>query len=498
MQHSYHIFYFPFKWENQETKNKTFSRQTSLNGLTFKKDSNWKRSPDPLSGKESDLLYNEMNYYYQFVHPVLYDNNAKESILKHFERKETQQDGHPVKYVITTKEKTFTLKVDAINLNLYTTGVGMLSFFLINEQDDQKSPEDILKINQYGRRIFPPFIEDVEIRSLIPQSISIEGLQGNGALYYEDFTGYREKNHPNDLYKKTWTPSSFIRNLITDLVRDIEVIPVIDDRMFVNCWYCNDAFSNELKDNEEYENFIMYAHKEFWYQYMFVDSGGAKCKNEQMKKNLLDDQTYSRWQETGTLFGISRYSMVALTDTSDFAKNVLANHMRTIYSKMIELVLIQRASALNFSDEVARVNALSKGKRGDKIMIHQISDLHLEYIRFVNKVYFEEVTTHDQGIEIYNLMLKVMNVDIYIKNLDNEIEELHHYLSSLDDRIRNKNSEMLNKIVALFLPATLITGLFGMNYEEGTVLPCFWWQLGIVIMSTTIMFGILQLISKKK
>ena len=499
MQHSYHIFYFPFKWENRKMKHKSFSGQTSLDELTFKKDSNWRRCPGPLNAEESDMLYNEMNYYYQFVHPVLYDNKEKESILKHFERKETQQEGHLVKYKITTGEKTYTLKVDAINLNLYTTGVGMLSFFLINEQDDQKSPEDILKINQFGRRIFPPFIEDVEIRSLIPQSISIEGLQGNGILYYEDFTGYREKKHPKDSYKKAWTPSSFIRNLITDLVSDIEVIPVIDDRMFVNCWYCNEVLSNEIKDKEKYEDFVMNGHEDFWFQYVFVDSEGATCKNEQMKKNLLEDQTYSRWQEAGCLFGISRYSLVALTDTSDFANDVLAKHMRTMYSRMIELVLIQRASALNFSDEVARVNGLSKGKKGDKILIHQISDLHLEYIRFVNKICFEEVTTQDQGVEMYNLMLKVMNLDIYIKNLDDEIEELHHYLSSLDDRIRNKNSEMLNKIAAVFLPATLITGLFGMNGNDN--LPCinsFGIQLIIVAVVIILSCGSLMIFFKKK
>ena len=496
--YSYHIFYFPFKWENQEAKDKTFSRQTSLDGLKLNEHSNWIQTFEPVDAEESDLLYNEMNYYYQFVHPVMYDKKEKDSIIRHFERKETQNKDNLVEYKIVTEKKTYTLKVDAINMNLYTTGVGMLSFYLINERDDQKEPDDILSINQFGRRIFPPYIGDIEARSLIPKSISIEGLKGNGMQYYEDFYGYRDKNHPDEVYKKSWSPSSFICKLITDLVSDIIVLPVIDDRMFVNCWYGNDELSNDLKDDKKYDDFIMKANSDFWYKYVFVDSGDPTCQNDKMKKRLLEEQTYTRWQKYGSLFGASRYSFVLLTNTEWFAMNVLTKHMRTIYARMIELVLIQRASALKFSDEVTRVSRLSKGKKDDKLMILQISDLHREYIRFVNKIYFREVTAQDQGIEIYNLMLRVLNTDSYIRDLDDEIEELHHYLSILDDRVRIRNSENLNLIAALFIPATLATGVFGMNYGSEDIIPNFWIQFGVVIVSTSIMFGILQLFNKNK
>jgi hypothetical protein len=274
---------------------------------------------------------------------------------------------------------------------------------------------------------------------------------------------------------------------------------VIDDRMYVNCWYGNDDLSKELEDDNKYDDFIMSANKDFWYKYVFVDSGDTTCQNDKMKKRLLEEQTYTRWQKYGSLFGASRYSFVLLSDTSGFSKNVVAKHMRTIYSRMIELVLIQRTSALKFSEEVTRVSRLSKGKKDNKMMISQISDLHREYIRFVNKIYFREVTAQDQGIEIYNLMLKVLNTEAYIKDLDDEIEELHHYLSSLDDQVRIRNSENLNLIAALFIPATLATGLFGMNYiEDDVVLSGFWWQFGVVIVSTGIMFVVLQLINKRK
>jgi hypothetical protein len=490
--YSYHIFYFPFKWENPEMKEKSFSKQTCVEELKFNEYSNWIHRPSTNDPTEADELYNEKNYYYKFVHPVLYDTGNPDSILKHFERKEPQEHKGNVTYKIAKRNgKIYFLKVDAINLNLYSTGVGMLIFYLINDRDDQKEPEDILAINQFGRRVFPPFIADLKKREQIAEYISIEGLYGEPSNYYEDF-----KDYDNN---KDWQPSCFITNLIKDLIKDIHVIPVIDDRMFVNCWYGNDKLSKELSEDSKYDDFLMNSTNSFWYRYVFIDSGGATCQNEAMKKELLKKQTNARWQKYGTLYGASHYSLVLLTDEGDFAKTVLLVHIRTIYSRMIELLLIQRASILKFSAEVTRVSNLSEKKKGHESMIEQISSLYRNYIRFVNQIYFREVVAQDQGIELYKLMLEILDTAHHIKDLDNEIEELHQYVSLLDDRARNKNAEKLNKIAAIFLPATLIAGIFGMNFMDGNPVckPLFWWQL-LVVIGVSLIASIFFLRKKNK
>jgi len=455
--YSYHIFYFPFKWEIADKHCKSFSEQTDLNSIKFEKYSNWVYNPDPLNNKEWDELYNEKNYYYQFVHPVLYDTGKEESIIKHFERKEPQET--EVFYKIAKKEgKTYILKVDAITLNLYTTGVGMLSFFLKNEKEDQKEPDDILNINQYGRRIFPPFIGDLESRYEIAEYLAIEGLTGNPNNYKEDFSQYNNKQY--------WHPSCFIQNLITDLTSSLKVEPVIDDRMFVNCWYGNEELSQYIKNKTQIntEDPVINFEKEddFWYKYVFVDVNYISCQDNELRKKLIKYQTYTRWQGYGTLYGMSRYSFVSLSDESDYSKKILtAVHMRTIYARMIELVIIQRASILKFSNEVTRVSRLTD--KYSNMQLEQIRSLYKEYIRFVNQIYFREITTQDQGIELYDLMSSTLKTEEYIEDLDQEIEELHRYASMMDDWKRGKNAEKLSIIAAIFLPATLIAGIFGMN-----------------------------------
>ena len=60
-------------------------------------------------------------------------------------------------YTIVSREeeKEFKLNLDSISLTLFKTGVGILSYQLSN--NNYKEFEEIIKINDFGRRIYPPF-----------------------------------------------------------------------------------------------------------------------------------------------------------------------------------------------------------------------------------------------------------------------------------------------------------------------------------------------------
>lgn len=69
-----------------------------------------------------------------------------------------------------------------------------------------------------------------------------------------------------------------------------------------------------------------FINSDFWYKYVFVDSGDndydVTCQNKELRTKLIKESTYERWQKFGTLYGITRYSMVALTDEGDFCKEL--------------------------------------------------------------------------------------------------------------------------------------------------------------------------------
>ena len=496
--YSYHIFYFPFKWELHGDEDKLFTEQIDLERIPLNTHSFWERmqyDPDekisPMDAsiiQEKKELFGELQYYFDFVHPVLYDKKGeKNPIIFHFERKEPK--GRNVEYHITVRDKEkktdkkYQLQVDAINLNLYSTGVGILSFYLANRKENQKDETTVRDINQFGRRIMPPHSGEFtpDERGMLAKSIVITGLEGD-AYRYQDFFDYKTDAQGDERgLTHTWKPAIFIDSLIKDLSLKMKVTPVIDDRMLVNCWYGNDKLAARVKKDN------MFVSSDFWYKYVFIDNGkDVTCKNQQMKKELLEKSTYQRWQEYGTLYGITRYSLVTLTEQGAF--NFIGMHMRTIYSRMFELIIIQRASILRFSSEVTKVSCLSKGS--GKQLAERISSLYREYIRFVNQVYFRSVTAQDQGIEMYNMMMEQFLLPEKIKNLDDEIGELNQYITLLIDQKRNENGEWLNKLAAYVIPATIMTGLWGMNPFENKW--NYWLsllsQIGIILIVSILLY----------
>lgn len=449
--YSYHIFYFPFKWELNGKENASLSEKVDLNSIPVNPHSYWKRMPEPPNDNEAASLYTEKNYYYPFVHRVMYDSGSDTDIIRHYERIEPQLS-RDVRYLIKVagRDDPYNLEVEAINLNLYATGIGFLSFYLRNTDSTQCSLDDILRINQYGRRIMPPFYADIQGRGQIGEWLRIEGLSSEYG-YEETFESYTPKDY--------WKPASFITRLISELSSDIHPEPVIDDRMFVMSWYKNDDLSKDFSQNQNAYCDPKTRFSSSWYKYLFVDSGDETCQDDDMKTSLLKRHTYLRWRKWSSLYGVSRYSFVFLTNST--APQYLLDYFETIYARMTELVIVQRASMLRFSKEVSDLCAM-KDLNAEELS-GRAGALYKEYIRFINQVNFREVSAQDQGIEIYAMLRSCLQLEEYIQDLDGEIEELHQYVQLMEEREHNDKATLLNNLAAILLPVSIVTGFWGMN-----------------------------------
>lgn len=463
--YSYHIFYFPFKWAKKDVTEGTMTQLTGFSQIRFLNNGKWVR-PAVAESQENDgnktdknnvsldaqVLYNEKNYYFRFVHDVLYDSgDGNDNLVMHFERKEPQEKD--VRYLIKVsgREKPYSLNVDAININLYKTGVGMMSFYLRNDDESQCDTRDILNINQYGRRILPPFWSEVnaEKRQELSEYLEISGLDTE--ISKEDFKSYT--------VDEPWTATSMLDSLLKDLTDNLTLTPVIDDRMFVMSLYKNDDMSRlSLSAADAYCN-PSSPFSEFWYKYLFVDTGWPTCQNDEMMRDLLRSHTYLRWQKWNSLYGVSRYSFVYLTNSG--VPSYLVDYFMTTYARMMEIALVQRASVLCFSNEVTTLT-----KRGDwtleKLSEH-VDSLNEEYIRFINRMYFNELTSQDQGVELYGMIRQNLDIDSYVEELRDEIEKLHDTISFKVERSRNEKAETLNFMAAILLPVSIVTGFWSMN-----------------------------------
>lgn len=498
--YSHHIFLFPFQWEfiGKTMENKTMEQRTDLESfISLFGETKWVRKKYEIN---SVLNYNEYNYYYDMVRDVLFDDGKKpsESIIANlFYDVKPDEFFYQFKvYVDNDDFKGFVpykLHIESIILHLYSTGVGVLSFHLNNRLKEQSNPIDILNINQAGRRIYPPFFAmDFNYIGFQDQynykdfGKGLEILQKKelgkdfsviNDLEMEDFSNYSnssyfEKNpfqlpkHFRRLFDEI--PITVHKNEEVNEGFKVYVNPLLDDRMFVVCWYGNDELSEKLmqKNNGSDKGLydLNYKTNDWWYKYMFNDQKWATCQNQEMREDLIKKHTYTRWTDYGTFYGINRYSFVCLTGTLEKLKEpwisaaFLVNHMQTIYYKMAELCLVQRACILRFSNEVTKISSMN-----NKNLTDRVSALYKQYIKFVNRIYFREVTTQEQGIELYNMMQEHMKIEQNVKDLDSEISELHQYAILLEDKERNKSLSILSIIGAIFIIPTFITGFFGMN-----------------------------------
>ena len=297
--------------------------------------------------------------------------------------------------------------------------------------------------------MFPPYIKGVKDRKIIANSIEIIGLHGRPTEYSEDFSGYTNQTKSN-------TPAAFIVSMIQEAATNIKLSPVIDDRMFVQCWYKNDEWTEKYK-REKYHQFLS---ERDWYAFVHIDEiNQLTCHNDNMIRRLIKESTYNRWQEAGSLYGITKYSFMLLTDNKDDNRASLTNYFEPIYARMSELILVQKASVLRFSSEVTNISNMEE-KKG---FSEKVSSLYKEYIRFVNQIHFREISAQDQGIDMYKMLYDAMNLEKQVDKLDEEIEELYNYVSLREDHKQNSTISLLTWIATIAVPMTMVAGFFGMN-----------------------------------
>lgn len=519
---SRHVFLFPFKWEYYEgdKDTKLATRSAIEKFIEFLQpvsgpaiiENRWNKNPFQLN---TTLRYNEYNYFYDFTREVMWDvdeplrslTTQQDKILYHFEYCLSPE----ARYIIEINKKrnpdqsekttTYALNIDSVILNVYTTGVAILSFHLINDQ--YENLQSILDINKFGRRVYVPFFTGVENNFDLEGTSKVElplriAIKGTDINYEENFEDYKDYNN---FTREPFRLPAFIKKLFTKSFRTkndseektlspyILISPVQDDRMFVVSWFSNPEFSRKIELTKQ-----DYTNDKDWYKYLFVDSDGPGCGNDQLLSKLIKQHTYDRWLNYGTLYGICRYAFVCL-ESGAFVRD----HMVGMYYKMTELALVQRASMLKFSDEVTRISQLGKKEENDKKLTGEIRELYAAYIRFVNKIYFREVTAQEQGIELYDLIQNRLRLKEHIKDLDQEIEELHNYAAMLEDKMkgereekRNDRLELLTIVGFLFLIPSFITGYYGMNIFNDRLEPYSQTHLtvigGLILLATFVIF----------
>ena len=454
--YSYHSFLFPFRFDyvarqvaNKEELYREYSFQERVDiakAKRFLESSGWEYEPFRI---DSDERYSESAYYYDYVNEALFNKEKfdAEDISWNFVKKFTDAQLHFKIF----QSKEYALEIEQISLRIFFSGVAIVVIAAKNCKYEDL--EDILRINEYARRVYPQFLplEDVK-DTFLPDWITIR-LDKESVT--ENFQKYNRPRMYGIGKHILWLLGGHFSNRVQKECFFIQ--PILDDRMFVVSWYGSEIAKDIAKEYEK---------NDLWYRYVFVDGGNKTVQDEKMQKELIEKATYTRWKNDATLYGVSRYSFVALCDGEWFCANVIFNHMKHHYKDMALYVLANRATMVRFFDEIRSIARL---KREQEQFYDRTKELYYLYLEFMSRLFFREITPQDQGIELYQKLLGWFDFDKDIKDLENEIEKLHNIADMELTKQEQEGMNLLSKIGFWLLPPSLLAGFLGMNIFGGEV-----------------------------
>jgi len=439
--------------------------------------------------------FNERVYFYDFVYDALFEDGVEGRPLKQYCIKEYEDPTNPKYYTILGRFKDegdsvggheiYSLQIDNVTLNIYETGIAVFAFHLNNH--DYEKIEDIKRINDLGRRMYPQFLinnkgtVDILDGSFIPANISISNKK------FESYKNWKNKNNEDDLvveedfskyldfekgFGKSKNDKDLLPNTINHFLRTENTIfnycPLIDDRMFVISYIGDISIVEKVFHSEQSEKDQLnkeengWRSSEDWHNLLFCDHAkNGNHSSSKLRYELNDSHTYFRWEGYNTLIGVTKDSFIALTRGEAYS-DFIRVHCMTMYFQMVQLCLVQRASILKFSSDAAKL-AGDINPRGNDPNLNDLKKLQISYIRFMNRLHYREVTAQEQGIDLYDMLQEKMRIPDQLKELDDEIQEMVSLTNMLKVEEDNSVLKRLTNVATIFLIPSLITGFLGMN-----------------------------------
>lgn len=482
---SYHTFILPFIWDvpnsNEKTRKRFYSFfDTNPNWYCtdFDDEYNLNTTTENFTKQDAYMLYAEYQYFNPAARRAIYGLGSGIVRSYCFRPDYVKNKG---KYIIEAKGEVYTLMINAIRVRIYNTGVALFVLECENlrgeEYEHQNNMKAVKNINDYGRRVFLPFLPRKENGFFTicadKLTLSIDGV----GVFVSDFMALAKsiKNMEDVLNNISFTHiCDFIKEIMsfggmctftsnsTHVNYDdnnFYIYPAIDDRMFVAC-VINDsdcAAKYTAKINKEYSYLSSDDLSKDLYELAFVDNaGGCSCMHSEMRKELLETHVYRRWMDSGTITTVANQSLISVTNFSPTVDSFI-----TQYYQLCCLCLVQRASILNFQREATAVSQTieRRGKNIKAATIAKILDLQERFVAFQNQLGLAEVTPQEQGIDIYNMIMDSFYIEREKAVLKDQLESLYAAANSNLDFSLNKGGTIFAAVAIILSLASFSTDL---------------------------------------
>ncbi|MDR2930946.1 MAG: hypothetical protein LBV06_08610 [Propionibacteriaceae bacterium] len=471
--------------------------------------------PTPLD--ELFDTYNTFQFFTEAARDLAFGRKPQgdPQLVRHFDLRPNGEPLRDCHYVIDWTEQASRVEPDRpprhhrydldlvrIRLITYNTFVSILVLETEYRSPDHHEVDDILRINEYGRRICYPYLHHDLVRTLaddcphghprVADSIAISGLTPPDVPVRADFVfqsgteswteqlEFQYVMEPLKLILTRWTDGYEATSSVPQAVNDTSgktgfvVQPVMDSRMFTCCLYRDEAFAQAATAQGEDGLYAVTSPRasddevaNAFYCFAFVDTGRPTCQNRRLRSERLKASVYDRWGDDQVLHAVTDRSFVALINESNPALDfAVVRAFRTMYLEMVIFALAQKASIMQMSHRAADL-----ADRFDKVGVagwtesSLIAILERKNALMQNQVILSEVTTMVQGREIFD----IMRAQLGLTRCNTELIAQLEYLYRMDaaraqarQRVRDsRTSWSLNALALglglLAIPSTLMS-----------------------------------------
>jgi hypothetical protein len=215
------------------------------------------------------------------------------------------------------------------------------------------------------------------------------------------------------------------------------------------------------------------------------------------EREWVEERTYQRWVAAGSLYGFTLHSGAAVVPPQD--EPPLWRHYRESYFDQTLLLLYTRVSLFRISRWLSEVSAAARdGEAGvqDEGLRHDLSRIRKSLTLFANLYQFPLLSNQQQGIELYSLARRIMDIEQLSAELGQQVNGSHELLEMLADQEEALAARRLNVVAASGAVLAVATGFLGMNIvAEGLAEGTWSWQgvkewtiLGVTVLAASGIF----------
>jgi hypothetical protein len=200
------------------------------------------------------------------------------------------------------------------------------------------------------------------------------------------------------------------------------------------------------------------------------DQRGQSSRATAYERKWVDERTYKRWAHYGALYGFNYHAGAMLTGYCEAPPTW--RHFRDMYFDQTLLMLYLRTVLFRFSLQLSRVSEIGRRMVHPRNPRPEIPDefrnrfawLRQHFAMFTNLYQFPLLSNQQQGIEMYEICRKAMDVDDLFKEVKVEIESTHEFLSIEADQQIADTTMRLTVVATAGLAAALTVSFWGADF----------------------------------